>query len=264
VSRFRAVIAEDEPLARRMLRDLLGRDAEIEVAGEAGDGRSALELIRRLRPDIALLDIEMPEMGGVDVAAALPPGERPVVVFVTAFGRFAPEAFDVEALDYVVKPFSDARFHQALARAKGRVRERRLSSLAERMAHEASPLSMPEESAAASSGHLSVIPIRRAGRTLRIPTSDVLWIESQDYCVRLHLAAGSHLLRASLALLAERLPADRFVRVHRRAIVNVGAVVALEHVAKGHDVVVLSNGARCRISQSYQVEVDRMLRPRLR
>jgi two-component system LytT family response regulator len=259
--RFRAVVVEVEPLARGMLRDLLECDEEVEIAGEAGDGLRGLELIRRKRPDIAFLDIEMPELGGIEVAERLPPEMRPAIVFVTAFGRFAPEAFDVEALDYVVKPFSDQRFRQALARAKGRVRERRLSSLAARFADE---VSEPAAAQGAPPGeHLQVIPIRRDGRTLRIPTRDVLWIESQDYCVRLHLAKGSHLLRASLTLLEQRLAPDRFIRVHRQAIVNVGAVTAIEHVAKGHDVVVLSTGARCRISQSRKAAVERRLTPGL-
>lgn len=270
MSRFRVVVVDDEPLARQVIRDLLARDREVEVVGEAGDGASGLELIRRSRADIALLDIEMPEMGGLEVAAALDPEERPVIVFVTAYSRFATGAFDVEALDYILKPFSDERFFGAVERAKARVRERRLSGLAERVASEAAALARPraaeenEVSKHQESDYLKVIPVRRDGRSFLVKPKDVLWIESQDYCARLHAARDSYLVRASLAFFEKRLDPRRFVRVHRQAIVNADEVVAIEHLPKGRNVVVLSNDVRCRVSQARKSAVDKLLLPRLR
>ena len=262
--RLRAVIVEDEPLAREMVRDLLGRDPEVEVAGEAASGAQGLELIRKLRPDLALLDVEMPEMSGVDVVKALAPVERPTVIFITAFSAFATDAFDVEALDYVVKPFSDRRFFAALERAKSRLRERRLSGLMRRAASEAAE--GDGESAEAdrdASGHLRTIAVRSHGRSRLLKVKELIWIESADYYARLHTARGSHLIRTSLATLERRLDPRRFLRVHRGAIVNVDEVVAVEHLPKGAQLLVLSDGTRCRVSRSRKPVVESVLLPGL-
>jgi len=259
---FRVVVVDDEPLARKMIGQLLGRDPQIEIVGEAADGSAAIDLIRRTGPDIAFLDIEMPEMGGIEVAEAIPADERPTTVFVTAYSRFATDAFDVEALDYVVKPFSDDRFFSALDRAKGRVRDRRLSGLAKRLATEAGGLTADRERQA-SSGHLEVIPVRRDGRTTLVRAGDLIWIESRDYYARLHTHEKAWLVRASLASFEERLDPGQFVRVHRSAIVNLDSVVAVEHLSKGQHVVVLTNDVRCRVSQARKKAVERLLLPRL-
>ncbi len=265
MSRLRAVIVEDEPLARGIVRDLLDRDPEVETVGEAGGGAAGLELIRKLRPDLAFLDVEMPGMSGVDIVKALEPAERPAVVFITAFSHFATDAFDVEALDYVVKPFSDERFHAALERAKGRVRERRLSGLMRRAATEAAAIGERDEAdGRKEAGYLRTLPVHGQGRSRLLRVQELIWIESADYYSRLHTARGSHLVRVSLAMLEQRLDPARFLRVHRGAIVNVDQVVAIEHLPKGARLLVLSDGSRCRVSRSRKQAVEAVLLPDMR
>ena len=261
---LRAVIVEDEPLARGIVRDLLSRDQSVKTVGEAGTGAEGLDLIRKLRPDLAFLDVEMPEMTGVDIVRALDPAERPTVVFITAYSEFATDAFEVEALDYVVKPFSDRRFFAALDRAKARVKEHRLSGLMRRAATEAGEIgSQPADDANADAGHLKTIAVRSGGRSHLLRVRDLVWIESADYYSRLHTARGSHLIRTSLATLERRLDPARFLRVHRGAIVNVDEVVAIEHLPKGAQMIVLSNGARSRVSRSRRPVVETVLLPSL-
>ncbi len=298
MTHFRALIVDDEPLARETLRDLLTQDPEIELTGEYGDGVSALQAIRDQRPDLVFLDIEMPELGGLEVAAALAPTELPTLIFVTAFSQHAVSAFDVEALDYLVKPFSDRRLFAALERAKRRLREQRMGQLAEQIATltaelgdaqepakavateavpteavptEAVPTKNPSASKrpANSSQHdgaapyLSRIRVTTGGRTLIVKASDVDWIESDDCYARLHTQRGNHLVRASLSSFEERLDPRRFIRVHRGAIINLDRVVEIEHLFKGARNVVLNDGSRLRVSRSRQRLVDEVLAPKL-
>jgi two-component system LytT family response regulator len=263
MNQLRAVIVEDEPLAREMVCELLAGDHSVAVVGEAASGSEGLELIRSLKPDLALVDVEMPEMNGVEVIKALAPAERPEVVFITAYSEFATDAFDVEALDYVVKPFSDERFFAALERAKARVKEHRLSGLMERVTSEASAIGGRQEPREGEPSYLESIAVRSAGRSRLLRARDLVWIESADYYAKLHTASSSHLVRTSLATLEKRLDPGRFLRVHRGAIVNVEEVVAVEHLPKGAQLIVLSNGSRCRVSRSRKAAVDSKLLPSL-
>lgn len=250
---LRAVLADDEPLAREIVRDLLAADPEVELVAEARDGDEALAAIRTTRPDLALLDVEMPGRGGLEVAAELAEDEeRPAIVFVTAYGGYATGAFEVAALDYLVKPFSDERFAAALGRAKRRVREVRLSDLARRVARAA------EELAAHDAGAERVsLPV--GDRSLIVRTADIVWIQAEDYYCRVHTRTGSHLVRASVTSFEERL-GPRFLRVHRAALVNLDEVVAVERLTRGAKLLVLSTGSRCRIARSRLAEVERALR----
>jgi two-component system LytT family response regulator len=264
MSRLRAVIIEDEPLARDIVRDLLARDRDVTTVGEASSGVEGLKLIRALEPDLAFVDVEMPEMNGVAIVKALDPAERPEVVFITAYSEFATDAFDVEALDYVVKPFSDERFFAALGRVKSRIKQRKLSGLMKRAASEASEIGGSGRSQRKDeSGYLESIPVRSGDRSRLLRARDLVWIESADYYARLHTARGSHLVRTSLATLEKRLNPRRFLRVHRGAIVNVDEVVAIEHLPKGAQLIVLSDGSRCRVSRSRKAAVDATLLPAL-
>lgn len=208
---FRVLVADDEPLARAMVAGLLREDPEVGQIIECGDGATAARAIAEQAADIAFLDVEMPEIDGLEVASRLSAG-YPAVVFVTAFSEYAAQAFDVRAVDYVVKPFSDARFRDAVARAKERVVERRarMGEIAE------------------EAPYLDRLVARDAGRLSVIPASHVVWIEAQDYYVRIHAASGRHMLRATLASLESRLDPARFIRVHRAAIVNLTAVRSIE------------------------------------
>jgi two-component system, LytTR family, response regulator len=262
MSQFRVLVVDDEPLAREIAVNLLRGDCEIDAVVECGDGESARDHIARDRPDIVFLDIEMPGVDGLKLADAIQ-GAGPVVVFMTAFSRYALDAFDVAATDYVLKPFSDARFHEALSRAKRRVRERRLGVLAGEMAAVAAEL-QPEDvhAPAEASRFLQRVTIKQGSRSIVIRAEEVTWIEAEDYCVMVHSARGHHLIRASLAWLEERLDPARFVRAHRTAIVNV------EHVREMDDrnglCLTLSDGTQVAVSRARKRQVEEAVGPRLR
>jgi len=259
MTRFRVLVAEDEPLARAMVASLVKRDDEIETVVECCDAAAAEEALARQRIDIALLDIEMPGMSGLDLAKRSA-GDGPVVVFVTAFSQYAPGAFDVEAADYVMKPFSDERFAAALERAKRRVRERRLGELASQLATVSAELRHGEE--VAEPTHLTRLSFKTGDRSIVLNVSEIVWVEAEDYYVMVHSTRGRHMLRATLASLEEQLDPRMFLRVHRTAIVNLDHVHALDD--EGQLIVVLSSGARVPVSRSRRKELEPVLQPRFR
>jgi two-component system LytT family response regulator len=207
---FRILVADDEPLARAMVSGLLREDPEIETIVECGDATEVRLAIERMRADIVFLDVEMPEVDGIEIASDLS-AENPVVVFVTAYSRYATRAFDVRAADYVLKPFTDRRFREAVRRAKERVLERR--------SRETKPAA--GEPAAVYDTRLVV---KEGDRTLHLHTADIVWIEAQDYYVRVHTTSGRHMVRVPLSTLETRLDPRRFVRAHRAALINLEAV----------------------------------------
>jgi two-component system, LytTR family, response regulator len=264
MTRFRVLVADDEPLARRMVASLLRHDPDIEAVVECGDARGVREQLARARLDIAFLDIEMPEVSGLDLAGALS-GGGPVVVFITAYSEYATQAFDVSAVDYVMKPFSDERFRSAVERAKRRVRERRLGELATQLASLSAELSPDERDAAApteAAGYLQRFAIRQGDRSVVVRAAEILWIEAEDYYVLIHAKQGRHMVRASLASLEQRLDPARFLRVHRTAIVNIDEIRAIHD--RGRLVLTLSDGADVPVSRSRRAQVESAVRPRLR
>jgi len=259
VSRFRVLVAEDEPLARSMLADLLKRDAEIATIVECGGGGDVREALARQPFDIAFLDIEMPEASGLELAGDAG-GDGPVIVFVTAFSRYATSAFDVHAVDYVLKPFSDERFFTALERAKTRVRERRLGELASQLGILSAELRKDEEAPGAAP--LTRLSFKQGDRSVLLNVSEIVWIEAEDYYVLVHSKRGRHMVRAALSSLEERLDAHVFLRVHRAAIVNVSEVREVSD--EGSLVLHLSDGSRVPVSRSRRRHVEPRLLPRLR
>lgn len=264
MTRFRALVADDEPLARAVVTGLLHGDPEIESVAECSDARCVHDTIARVRPDIAFLDIEMPEANGLQIADALQDG-GPVVVFITAFSNYAPRAFDVNAVDYVLKPFSDRRFLDALERAKRRVRERRLGELATQVASLSAEL-RPDESAgakpAANAEYLQRLALKDGERSVVIKAADIVWIEAEDYYVLVHSHQGRHLVRASLASLEQRLDPRRFLRVHRTAIVNIEEVRTIHE--RGGLCLTLSDGSEVAVSRSRRSHVEPLVKPRMR
>jgi two-component system LytT family response regulator len=264
MTRFRVLVADDEPLSRRMVASILSADAEIESVAECGDARSVREQLARARTDIAFLDIEMPDMSGLEIAGSLPDG-GPVVVFITAFSTYATHAFDVSAVDYVMKPFSDQRFREAVERAKRRVRERRLGELATQVANLSAELRHDESEPAGPAGsgeYLHRLAFREGDKSVVVKTSDIIWIQAEDYYVLVHSRHGRHMVRASLASLEQRLDPARFVRVHRTAIVNIDEVRMIHE--RGALTLTLSNGAEIAVSRSRRTMVEPLVRPRLR
>jgi two-component system LytT family response regulator len=260
VSRFRVLVAEDEPLARAMLADLLKRDAEIAVVVQCAGGGDVRDALARQPFDIAFLDIEMPEASGLELAEGTRQ-DGPVIVFVTAFSRYATNAFDVHAVDYVLKPFTDERFFTALERAKTRVRERRLGELASQLGILSAELRKGDKPHDAP--FLTRLSFKQGERSILLNVSDIVWIEAEDYYVLVHSKRGRHMVRAALSSLEERLDPHAFLRVHRAAIVNVADVQEVSD-EDGRLTLTLSDGARVPVSRSRRPHVEPMLLPKLR
>jgi two-component system LytT family response regulator len=231
--RIRTLIVDDEPLARSNVAVLLKRDPEIEIIGECGSGTEAVTQIRKTQPDLLFLDVQMPECDGFDVLELLGKGLPSAIVFVTAYDEYALRAFEAGALDYLLKPFDNARFELALGRAKRSVgvsgdRPRKLERVA----------------------------IKSAGEIGFVKVSEIDWIEAADYYACLHVGSKSHLLRRSLAELEEDLDPTEFCRVHRSGIVNLKRVQALKLNEDGEYEIVLENGARVRLSRRYRKQLE--------
>lgn len=223
--KWRVLIADDEPAARRGVRQLLGAHPQFEVVGECRDGREVLSALERTRPDVVFLDIQMPEMSGFDVIRRRTPDRMPVVVFLTAYDQFALRAFDAAALDYLVKPVSDARFAVTIRRVA-----KRLTSGTE---------SQPERS----------VVVTTARGTLVLPLAEIDWIEAADYYARVWVGQRSYLLRESLNQLERRVGTQGFVRAHRQALVRTSAVRAFQDGERGEIVAILANGVRIPVSR---------------
>ena len=232
-AKIRTLIVDDEPPARANLRVLLRRDHEVDILAECGSGAEALTEIRSKKPDLVFLDVQMPECDGFDVLELLGAELPPAIIFVTAYDQYALRAFEAGALDYLLKPFDNARFERALARAK------------ERIAH-ANP----------AAKRLDRFAIKGTGQASFVNISEIDWIEAADYYACLHVGAKSHLLRRSMAELEEDLDPTRFCRIHRSAIVNLERVQALELREDGEHDAVLRDGTRLRMSRRYRKELQ--------
>lgn len=234
---IRVLVVDDEPLARRNLTILLQRDPDIGSIAECGSGVDAIGAIRATRPDLVFLDVQMPECGGFDVLELLGGDLPPAVIFVTAHDEYALRAFEAGALDYLLKPFDDARFRRALDRAR------------DRLAHHA-----PTQRRTAER-----LVVRNRGQLLFVPVSDVDWIEAASYYACLHVAGETHVIRRTLTELEGDLGERRFIRIHRSIIVNLDRVRGLELQSGGDYQVAMACGARLPLSRRYRKRLqDRM------
>jgi len=256
--KIRTLVVDDEPLARRNLRLLLASDADIEVIGEAASGREALELIRDSAPDLVFLDIQMPELDGFGVLEKIEAAEMPVVVFVTAFDRYALRAFEFHALDYLLKPFDDARFEKALRRAKEQVAQRDIKDLSSRLIALLEGRGEPSGEAN-QPRYLSRLLIKSAGRVFFLKADEIDYVSAEDYYVRLHVGRKGHLLRETMGELESKLDPARFVRIHRSTIVNLERVRELQPLFNGEYAVLLSDGTELKLSRSRREHLERLL-----
>jgi two-component system LytT family response regulator len=247
-------IVDDEPIARRRIRRLLRERADVEILCEAADGLTAIERIADAAPDVVLLDVQMPECDGLEVARRLP-APRPLIVFLTAFDRYAVQAFEIHAVDYLLKPVSRDRLAEALGRAAER--------LASRTAR--SPLAVEQiiDAVRGRRSWIERLPVRTQGRVQLIDVATIDWISAADNYVTLHCASRAHLLRETLARLAADLDPARFVRVHRSTLVRLDAVVRLESAMRGDYDVVLKDGARVTLSRTYRTRFEAVLGRRI-
>ena len=230
------VIVDDEPLARSNLAVLLRLDPRIEIVGECGSGVDAPELIRNTKPDLVFLDVQMPECDGFDVLELLGKDVPPAVVFVTAYDQYALRAFEAGALDYLLKPFDNARFDLALDRAKQKIKLGK---------------DLPRK--------LERFAIKSAGRVSFLRPSEIDWIEAADYYACLHVGQRTHMLRRSISELEQDLDPAIFCRIHRSTIINLDRVHGLKLSEDGEYEVVLENGTKLRLSRSYRKQLQNRL-----
>ncbi|MGE0552696.1 MAG: LytR/AlgR family response regulator transcription factor [Gemmatimonadales bacterium] len=241
------VIVDDEPPARRKLRAMLAARPELEVVAEAVDGLDAVRVLEERRPDLALLDLRMPELDGFEVLRAIDPGQWPVVIFVTAFDASAVDAFALGAVDYIQKPVTRERLDQALDRAL-----QRLGSLDRKTQREA--LLSTERAQP-----LERFVVRSLGKLRVVELDDIRWIESAGNYVKLHTADGVHLVRGALRALERRLDPARFVRIHRSTLVALGAIDRFTPVGHGDYTAVLASGERLTLSRRYRDRLPDLL-----
>src|SRR5215472_16213965 len=233
-SPIEALVVDDESLARRNLTVLLRRDPDIGSVAECASGLEAVEEIRKSKPDLVFLDVQMPECGGFDVLELLGSDLPPTIIFVTAYDEYALRAFEAGALDYLLKPFDDARFGRALNRAK------------ERLAHY-----LPAQPRAAQR-----LIVRNQGQVLFLSVADIDWIEAAGYYACVHVGSDTHILRRSLSELEQDLGGEQFIRIHRSVVVNLERVRGLELQPGGDYEVVLRSKVRLRLSRRYRKRLE--------
>jgi two-component system, LytTR family, response regulator len=249
---IRALIVDDEPLARERIRDILEADSEIEIIGECAGGQEAIEAIEQQSPDLVFLDVEMPGKDGFAVLEELGPGLIPTIIFVTAYDQYAVRAFEVYALDYLLKPFDQERFEKALLRAKAHIQNEKSENITERI------LSALEE-IKSRPVHLERLVIKMNGHVFFVKTEDIDWLEAEGNYVRLHAGKESYLLRDTISALEGQLDPKRFVRVHRSAIVNIDRIQELQAWFHGEYRIILREGVQLTLSRSYREKLHELL-----
>src|SRR3954466_10684762 len=238
---LRTILVDDEPLALERLQVFFRDIGDVEIVGTARDGKEAAEKIGALKPDLAILDIQMPEQNGLRVAATVGNGEdRPEIIFVTAFEQYAPDAFEVEAADYLLKPVRFDRLWQAVERAKRRKRLRALAGRAEAL-----------EGAEPKGGHEDGLWVPTRGGAVFVPIETIDWIEAQRDYVMLHTATRSHIVRISMRALEEKLDPKALIRVHRSAFARPSGVVEVQRLGKTINALVLRDGAIVQVGPNY-------------
>ena len=242
------LVIDDEPIARHAIVRLLRNDPDIELLGECGDGAAAIEAIRNQSPDLVFLDIQMPAFTGMDVVANIGAERMPATVFVTAFEQYAVRAFEANAVDYLVKPFSRERFATTLQRVKAR-----LSPGAGRSGADSVRILQALDALRQRDDYIQRIPVRVDEHIGFIDVDDIVWIKASGNTVQIHLANGTHELRETMSALATRLDPKHFARVHRSAIINVRRIQAIHPWFNGHHVVTMDTGQKLRMSR-YQHE----------
>ena len=313
---IRALIVDDEPLARRLIHALLASDADVQIVGECSSGAQALAALNKVKPDLVFLDVQMPGLSGFDVVGALDPAEAPCIIFVTAYDAYAIRAFEVHALDYLLKPVEKDRFESCLARAKTLIREKGLADLTEKLlslsqAHTGSPVAStradsggphdtasgrgggphdttsgqgggPHDTASgrggdphdanrgkgddqegrppqASDNRGRCLTVRCGDRVVGVRLDDIVWVEAANQYVKLHTSDAEHLLSRSMRSLAKELDPQKFVRIHRSAIVNVSFIEEIRTAKNGVHMLLLTTGKKLSLSRSRRSELSKLM-----
>lgn len=247
--RIRTLIVDDERLARERLLSLLEGDPDIEVIGECTSGKEAIAAIKTESPDLVFLDVQMPEGDGFEVLESIDFHSMPIVVFVTAYDQYAIRAFDVHALDYLLKPFDQNRFERALIRAKSEVVLRNNTNVNQKL------LSMLEH-IESHKKNLDRILVKSSGKVFFLKFDEIDWVESAGNYVKLHVGTESHLLRETMSEMERKLGNDKFVRIHRTVIVNLDRIKELQPWFNGEYIVILNNGIKLTASRGYKKKLS--------
>jgi two-component system, LytTR family, response regulator len=245
MNRIRTLVVDDEPVARARVVALLGDEPDVEVVGECANGSQAVAAIADRSPDLVFLDVQMPEMDGFEVARRLGPDRMPAVVFVTAFDQYALQAFEVHALDYLLKPFSAQRFKSALSHAREQLAQRRATTMGRQLLEWLPEIQKREPI-------LDRLVVKSSGRIYFVRVADVDWCEAAGNYISLHVGQQSHLIRETMNHLEARLDPNQFVRIHRSTIVNVDRIQELRSSFNGEHVVLLRSGTRLALSRGYR------------
>jgi two-component system, LytTR family, response regulator len=248
----RTLIADDEPLARERLRKLLSAEPQIDLIGECSNGREAVEAIRKESPDLVFLDVQMPELDGFGVVQELHKSERPAVIFVTAHDKFALRAFEVHAIDYLLKPFDRERFQTALHRALDHLQKHTTHDLNARLSALLADVRQEPK-------YTERLAIKSSGKVVFLKASEIDWVEAADNYVNLHAGSESYLHRETMSALEEILDPARFLRISRSTIVNIDCVKELQPLFHGEYSVILKNGARLTLSRGYREKIQQFL-----
>jgi len=257
--KLKVLIVDDELLARQRLEDLLGQQDDVEIVGIVDNGRKAVEAIRQHRPDLVFLDIQMPGLTGVDVVQEVGPEQMPVVIFVTAYDHYALKAFDLAALDYLLKPFDDERFEQAFERARQTIALRDGEKLRDRLSTFLQGQSGATQEAKPATNYLERIAVDMRGQVRVVPVQQIHFITASGAYAELHTKEDTFVIRERMQTLEERLDPEVFFRVHRSAIVRLDRIDALLYNAGGDYAVRLKDGKRLKVSRNRREELEQRL-----
>ena len=264
---LRVLVVDDEPLGRQRLLDLLHDETDIEVVGTAADGVAAVEAIRSVHPDLVFLDVQMPRMSGLDVVQAIGPADMPATIFVTAYDQYALDAFDTAAVDYLVKPFKDDRFEEAVRRARRRVESDSRERLHEQLiallqagpSAVLAPSPLPDAPVRQGEKYLERIAVQMRGKMRVVPVAQIDYVTASGQYVELHVGAHRYIIRESLQHLEERLDPEHFIRVHRSAIVRLSLVDTLLRSEGSDYEIQLKGGVRLPVGRSRREALERRL-----
>jgi len=249
MKKIKVLVADDEPLARERLSGLLGQEPDIEVVGQARDGEEAVTAIHDDSPDLVFLDVQMPQMSGFDVIEAVGSDKMPLVIFVTAYDQHALKAFQVRALDYLLKPFDRERFRDALSRARKQLERDENGDLGRRLLALVKDLRRDQPKS-------DRLVVKSGGRLFFLRTDEIDWVEAAGNYVRLHVGPGSHLLRETMNAIEGRLDPEKFFRIHRSRIVNMERIQELQPWLNGEYAVLLRTGTRLTLSRGYREKLQ--------
>jgi two-component system LytT family response regulator len=242
---IRTMIVDDEPLACERIRMLLHGEPELEIISECRNGKDALQAIEKLKPDLVFLDVQMPELTGFEVLDRLDPARMPVVIFVTAYDQYALKAFEVSALDYLLKPFDRERFKRALDRARAELERRTTGAVNEKVLRLLSEMQRSKK-------YVDKLIVRAGGRVLFLRADEIDWIEAAGNYVRLHAGKEEYLYRETMTKLEEQLNPERFARIHRSTIVNIERIKELQPWFRGDYVILLRDNSKLILSRTYR------------